>query len=97
MIAFNHIPISPLNKYIESFYYYEGYTPDHSIDRFLPDGNTEMVIDLNDKPQFIYDNETLKEIQSCHNVWVSGIRTEPMNQSSNSIPGEDAIFICPDE
>jgi AraC-like DNA-binding protein len=33
------------------------------------------VIDLTDYPKFIYDNHTLKEIQSCRNVWFSGIRS----------------------
>lgn len=44
------------------------------VDRFLPDGNINVVIDLTDYPKFIYDNHTLKEIQSCKNVWFSGIR-----------------------
>jgi AraC-like DNA-binding protein len=61
---------------VENFFFYEGYNPEHNVDRFLPDGNTEIIIDLTDNPKYIYDNETLKEIQSCHNVWVSGVRTE---------------------
>lgn len=44
------------------------------MDRFLPDGYTYIVFDLTDYPKFIYDNHTLKEIQSCRNVWFSGIR-----------------------
>ncbi len=61
-----------------------------SIYRFLPDGNVEILIDMNDTPQYIYDNATLKEIQACHHVWASGVRTEPI-----SIPsGKDAsMFI----
>lgn len=69
-----HIPSFPLNQFIESFIYYRDYNPEHSIDRFLPDGNVNIVIDLTDYPKYIYDNETLKEIQSCRNVWFSGIR-----------------------
>jgi len=69
-----HIPTSPLNQFIESFVYYKGYNPDHSVDRFLPDGYTYVVFDLTDYPKFIYDNHSLKEIQSCRNVWFSGIR-----------------------
>lgn len=44
------------------------------MDRFLPDGYIYVVFDLTDYPKFIYDNHTLKEIQSCRNVWFSGIR-----------------------
>jgi len=69
-----HIPVYPLNQFIESFIYYRDYNPVHSVDRFLPDGNINVVIDLTDYPKYIYDNDTLKEIQACKNVWFSGIR-----------------------
>ncbi len=67
-------PVFPLSQFIECFIYYRGYTPDHSIDRFLPDGNVNVVIDLTESPKFIYDNDTLKEIQACRRVWFSGMR-----------------------
>lgn len=70
-----HRPAYPLSLFIESFVYYRDYNPIHSVDRFLPDGNIYVVIDLTDYPKFIYDNNTLKEIQSCRNIWFSGIRT----------------------
>ncbi len=69
-----HIPSFPLNQFVESFIYYRDYNPVHSVDRFLPDGNVNIVIDLTDYPKYIYDNETLKEIQACRKVWFSGIR-----------------------
>lgn len=69
-----HIPAYPLNQFIESFLYYKDYSPQHTVDRFLPDGNVNIVIDLTDYPKFIYDNHSLKEIQACRNVWFSGIR-----------------------
>lgn len=69
-----HIPSSPLCFFIESFIYYKGFQPTHTLDRFLPDGKVNIVIDLADAPQFIYDNDTLKEIQACRHVWFSGIR-----------------------
>jgi len=70
-----HIPGFPLTQFVESFIYYRDYNPVHTIDRFLPDGNVNIIIDLKDRPQYIYDNETLKEIQTCRHVWFSGIRT----------------------
>lgn len=74
MIFETHIPTFPLNQFVESFIYYKDYNPIHTVDRFLPDGNVNVVIDLTDYPKFIYDNNTLKEIQCCKNVWFSGIR-----------------------
>jgi AraC-like DNA-binding protein len=58
--------------------YYDGLGPPHTLDRFLPDGNTEFIIDLSEGPQYIYDNETLTEIQACRHAWVSGVRTRPI-------------------
>jgi AraC-like DNA-binding protein len=76
MIFELHIPAYPLNQFIESFIYYRDYNPTHSVDRFLPDGNVNIIFDLTDYPKHIYDNDTLKEIQSCRNVWFSGIRNK---------------------
>jgi len=74
LIYGTHIPVFPLNEFIDSFIYYKDYHPVHSIDRFLPDANTYIIIDLNDYPKYIYDNITLKEIQACRKAWFSGIR-----------------------
>ena len=75
MIFQLHIPAFPLGQFVASFIYYKGYNPQHSIDRFLPDGNVNIIIDLTEGTQYIYHNETLKEIQACRRVWFSGIRT----------------------
>ena len=58
--------------------YYHGLSIPHNLDRFLPDGNTEIIIDLTENPQYIYDNETLSQIQICRDAWVSGVRTQPI-------------------
>lgn len=68
----------PLNRFIEHLVYYDEPGIIHNRDRFLPDGNTEIIIDLTEKPQPIYDNETLREIQICRDAWVSGVRTRPI-------------------
>jgi AraC-like DNA-binding protein len=102
MIFETYIPRSPLSNFIGNFTYYRDYNPVHSVDRFLPDGNVNLVIDLTDYPKFIYDNHTLKEIQSCKNVWFSGIRnnfiTIPSGRDSemfiiNFIKGKASSFV----
>lgn len=84
MIAKLHVPASPLSQFIENFYYYCGFVPEHTKDRFLPDGNVQIIIDLTEFPKYIYDNETLKEIQACTRVWFSGFRTEPITIPSGN-------------
>jgi AraC-like DNA-binding protein len=84
MIFQTYAPRFPLNQFIEVFIYYEGIEFGHKVDRFLPNGDTEILIDFHDTPQFIYDNETLKEIQACNQVWASGLRTEPITIPSGN-------------
>ncbi|MDX1479867.1 MAG: AraC family transcriptional regulator [Saprospiraceae bacterium] len=78
MIFRTYFPGYPLRSYVHHLFYFEGFMPVHRVDRFLPDGNTEIIIDLTDEPKYIYDNDTLAEIQSCRNAWVSGMRTQPI-------------------
>lgn len=76
MIFLRHIPLFPLGLFVENFIYYRDFHPAHNVDRFLPDGNVHLVIDLTENPKYIYDNETLKPIQLCRRSWFSGIRSE---------------------
>ena len=84
MVLRVHIPSFPLNQFFEAFIYFERVEHAHTVDRFLPNGDTEILIDFNDAPQFIYDNDTLKEIQACNRVWTSGLRTRPITIPSGN-------------
>lgn len=76
MILQFHIPAFPLANYVELITYYKGYNPPHTIERLLPDGGIDLIVDLTSVPKYIYDNDTLKEVQSCKRAWISGMRTE---------------------
>jgi AraC-like DNA-binding protein len=84
MILQIHKPAFPLNEFVENLVYYHGLSALHNLDRFLPDGNTEIIVDLTETPQYIYDNETLREIQTCRHAWVSGVRTRPITIPSGN-------------
>ncbi len=84
MIFRTYQPVFPLRHFIENFVYFDGITSPHNLDRFLPDGNTEIIINLTENPQHIYDNETLQEIQTCQYAWVSGVRTKPITIPSGT-------------
>ncbi|MCB0585309.1 MAG: AraC family transcriptional regulator [Phaeodactylibacter sp.] len=71
-----YTPPPPLCNLVSLFTYYKGYQPGHCIDRFLPDGNVELVIDLTDFPKNVYHNETLAVQQSFSKAWISGLRKE---------------------
>ena len=65
MILKIHNPAFPLNQFVDNFVYFEGFSPEHKIDRFLPDGNTEIIIDFNDteKREFAAINIKPKELR----------------------------------
>jgi AraC-like DNA-binding protein len=84
MIFRVHVPAFPLNQFIDVFIYFERVEHAHTVDRFLPNGDTEILIDFHDTPQYVYDNQTLKEIQACNHVWTSGLRTEPITIPSGN-------------
>lgn len=79
-----HFPNFPLSQFVEVLVFFEGVHHEHKVDRFLPNGDVEILIDFHDTPQYIYDNETLKEIQACNHVWASGLRTEPITIPSGT-------------
>lgn len=41
-----YFPRSPLDGFIERFWYWKGHTVSHSLERILPSGTVELVIDL---------------------------------------------------
>ncbi|MDX1939065.1 MAG: AraC family transcriptional regulator [Saprospiraceae bacterium] len=74
MILELYAPPPPLGAYVEMFTFYEDYNPGYSVERLLPEGVIEIIIDLTETPKFIFDNDKLTEIQSCRTAWVSGMR-----------------------
>lgn len=78
MIIRVHSPAFPLHEFVDYIIYYEGFNPVHNMDRFLPDGNAEFIIELTDNAKYIYGNETVTELQSFRHAWVSGVRTLPI-------------------
>lgn len=62
--------------------YHRGYDPSHVIERLLPDGGINLIVDLTDRPKHIYDNERYSVVQTCIRSWISGVRTELISISA---------------
>ncbi|MEK6152307.1 helix-turn-helix domain-containing protein [Flavobacteriaceae bacterium 3-367] len=82
MVFETYIPKNELGNILVNMVYHKGYAPEHSKERFLPDGTTNIVFDLQDDPKYIYDNKTLKKKQECTKVWFSGMHTQYLTISS---------------
>lgn len=82
MIIRTAIPGAPLDAFVAAFTYFRGLVPGHGFERFLPDGNVEIILDLAGRPEHIFDGETLSPIQTCRGAWASGIRTRYLTLSA---------------
>lgn len=84
-------PPPPLSIYVESLTWYAGYSPDYAHERILPQGVVELILDLTEPPKFIYDNDSLAEIQTCRKAWVAGLRQEFITISA--VPGSSMMVV----
>ncbi len=73
MIFKRHIPATPLNSFVEFLWFYDGFAPDHTKEKLLPDGTMELIIDLRDHPKHTYDPRSLKEKRAFRKSWLSGM------------------------
>lgn len=68
-------PSYPLNQFVESVLFYKNYQPAHAIERLLPDGSLNLIIELNGIDQHVYDNKNLSPIRTHKNAWLSGMHS----------------------
>src|SRR3954467_13336360 len=73
MLFERHIPAAPLNSFVEFFWFYDGFNPDHTKEKLLPDGTMELIIDLRDHPKHTYDPRSLKQDREYRKSWLSGM------------------------
>jgi AraC-like DNA-binding protein len=65
-------PKPPLSKFIDNFWLYEGYEPEHKTERILPTGTLELVINLRQNELRIYDTERPENCSRLSGAIVSG-------------------------
>lgn len=57
MILHTYVPQMPLSMFIACFWYMQGYHPSHSRELALPDGSVEVVINLGDEQNRLFNRE----------------------------------------
>lgn len=67
-------PRAPLSDFIEVLWYRSGSPAAHELERLLPTGTLELVIDLSDAPLRCYDPESLELRKSIRGPLLSGVR-----------------------
>jgi AraC-like DNA-binding protein len=70
-----HIPRPPLDKFVETFWLWEGVTRPHSRERILPDGSMQIIINLAADRVPLYDRDTGELRGSTRGVLLCGPRS----------------------
>lgn len=65
-------PELPVGKFVETIFHLSNYKPDHAIERLVPDGSANIVIELDGQRRWVADSETHEPIQFCEGQWLSG-------------------------
>ena len=76
MIYRIHIPSPPLSFFIEHFFYYEGLHAEHTMEKFLPDGSVDVLIDLTETPKKLFYDEEGTSYKLYSRSWISGMKTD---------------------
>jgi AraC-like DNA-binding protein len=65
-------PKPPLSKFVDNFWLYEGYEPEHKSERILPTGTLELVINLRQNELRFYDAQRSENCSRLSGAIVSG-------------------------
>jgi AraC-like DNA-binding protein len=76
MIYATHIPRPPLDQFIEMLWFHEGFDADHRLERVLPDGSMEIIINLRDEKRHIFDPISYQPRETYRRSWLSGPHSE---------------------
>lgn len=85
MIFLLHKPTGRLAHFIESMAFFEHLTPGYEAEKLLPEGYQDLVIDLTERPKYIFDNITLAKKQKCSLSWFSGARKKLITIDSGGV------------
>jgi hypothetical protein len=76
MIIATHLPRAPLNQFVELLWFHEGLNRPHRLERVLPEGSVELIINLRDQNRHIFDPLRYQPQQSYRQSWLSGPHSE---------------------
>jgi AraC-like DNA-binding protein len=71
-----HRPAMPLAEFVDFFWFYDGLTPAHRLERVLPEGSFELLINLREEPRHIFNLEELKALTSFRGAWLAGMHSQ---------------------
>ncbi len=76
-------PRSPLNLLIDNYVYYNGFEVSYKMEKLLPDGTVNIVINLTGNPKNIYGNEDLNLVGTFKKGLIAGIHKDYITKDSD--------------
>lgn len=76
MLYYSHLPQPPLSDFVNSIWLYQGYSAAHQLERILPDGSLELVINLQENNIRVYDRQNPVRFESFSGSVIVGPQTE---------------------
>lgn len=76
MISRLYRPMAPLSQFIEFFWFHQDYLSTHRMERVLPEGTFELVINLDPIPRKLFDRDNLNRYREFRRAWLSGTHSE---------------------
>jgi len=76
MIYRLHKPGLPLSQFIDFFFYYDGHYAGHKMEKLLPDGSVDLLIDLTEPPKKLFHDEAGTSYTTLKKSWISGMKTD---------------------
>ena len=67
-----HTPRLELREHVERLWYYDGLSPVHRLERVLPDGTFELIVNLRDDVRHVFSCEEHRPVAAYRRAWLSG-------------------------
>jgi AraC-like DNA-binding protein len=71
-------PSAPLRTHVEYLWYHEGLVCDYTMERLLPDGAIELIVDLTDSAKRWSEADNLARVHTVRRSWISGQHSRPI-------------------
>jgi AraC-like DNA-binding protein len=71
-----HRPVAPLSQFIDFFWFHTDLVSKHRMERVLPDGTFELVINLDPIPRKLFERDDLRRYREFRRAWWSGTQSE---------------------
>jgi AraC-like DNA-binding protein len=71
-------PSAPLRRHVEYLWYHEGFVSDYQMERLLPDGGVELIVDLRESPKCWREVDGQRRAHIVRRSWISGQHSRPI-------------------